>query len=84
MKAIKPGWFAQVGDLVREGWCAKKRRIAPPYTYGIVLETHNRSPEAYTAEQIAVAPVRTMFILTTQGEKIRRYSVHVEVIYEGR
>ena len=84
MKAVKPGWFAQVGDLVREGWCTKTRRIAPPYTYGIVLETHNRSPEAYTAEQIAVAPVRTMFILTTQGEKIRRYSVHVEVIYEGR
>jgi len=83
VEAIKPGWFAQVGDLVREGWCAKKRRIAPPYTYGIVLETHNRSPEAYTAEQIAVAPVRTMFILTTKGERIRRYSVHVEVISEG-
>jgi len=83
VEAIKPGWFAQVGDLVREGWCAKKRRITPPYTYGIVLETHNRSPEAYTAEQIAVAPVRTMFILTTKGERIRRYSVHVEVISEG-
>ena len=84
MEAIKPGWFAQVGDLVREGWCAKKRRITPPYTYGIVLETHNRSPEVYTAEQIAVAPVRTMFILTTEGKRIRRYSVHVEVISEGR
>ena len=83
MKAVKPGHFAQVGDLIREGWCMKKRCIAPPYTYGIVLETHNRSPEAYTAEQIAVAPVRTMFILTTQGERIRRYSVHVEVINEG-
>ena len=83
MVAVKEGYFTQVGDLVREGWCTKKRRIAPPYTYGIVLETHNRSPEAYTAEQIAVAPVRTMFILTTQGERIRRYSVHVEVINES-
>jgi len=55
----------------------------PPYTYGIVLETHNRSPEAYTAEQIAEAPVRTMFILTTEGKRIRRYAVHVEVINEG-
>ena len=73
-----------MGDLVREGWCTKKRRIAPPYTYGIVLETHNRSPEAYTAEQIAEAPVRTMFILTTKGERIRRYSVHVEVISGAR
>ena len=84
MKVIKPGHFAQVGDLIREGWCTKKRCIAPPYTYGIVVETHNRSPEAYTAEQIAESPVRTMEILTTEGERIRRYSVHVEVINEAR
>ena len=84
MKAVKPGHFAQVGDLIREGWCIKKRCIAPPYTYGIVLETHNRSPEAYTAEQIAKAPVRTMFILTTEGKRIRRYSVHVEGISGAR
>ena len=83
MKAVKPGHFAQVGDLVREGWCTKKRCGMPPYTYGIVLATHNRSPEAYTAEQIAEAPVRTMFILTTEGKRIRRYAVHVEVINEG-
>jgi len=83
VKAVKPGWFAQVGDLVREG-CRTRRGCAPPYIYGVVLETHNRSPEAYTAEQIAEKPVRTMEILTTQGEKIRRYSVHVEVISESR
>ena len=73
MEAIKPGWFAQVGDLIREGWCTKKRCIAPPYTYGIVLETHNTVLQKH---------IRTMFILTTKGERILRYSVHVEVISE--
>ena len=81
MVAVKKGWFVKVGDLVREGWCREKRRVAPPYTYGIVLETQNRSPEAYTAEQIAEKPVRLVYILTTAGEKIRRYAVHVEVIH---
>ena len=86
MKAVKPGWFAQVGDLVREGWCMKKRCIAPPYTYGIVVKTKDRSAcrvGAYTPEQIAAKPVHTLWILTTKGERIRRYTVHVEVINEG-
>ena len=80
MQAVKPGYFAAVGDLVREGWCRDKRCIAPPYTYGIVLETQNRSPEAYTPEQCAEKPVRLVWILTTKGERIRRYAVHVEVV----
>ena len=84
MVAVKKGWFVKVGDLVREGWCQEKRCVAPPYTYGIVVETQNRSPEAYTAEQIAEKPVRLVWILTTKGETIRRYSVHVEVISEYR
>ena len=83
MQVVKPGWFAQVGDLVREGWCSKKRCIAPPYLYGIVFETQDRSLDAYTAEQIAEKPVRLVWILTTQGKRIRRYSVHVEVISES-
>ena len=82
MVAVKEGYFTQVGDLVREGWCTKKRCIAPPYTYGIVVKTQNRSPEAYTPEQCAEKPVRLVYILTTAGEKIRRYAVHVEVISE--
>jgi len=82
VKAVKPGHFAQVGDLVREGWCTKKRCVMPPYTYGIVLEIQNRSLDAYTAQQIAEKPVRCVWILTTKGEKIRRYAVHVEVISE--
>ena len=84
MLAVRPGYFATVGDLVREGWCRQKRCVAPPYTYGIVLETQNRSPEAYTAEQIAEKPVRLVYILTTTGEKIRRYAGHVEVLNERR
>ena len=82
MKAIKKGCFAQVGDLVREGWCYEKRCIAPPYTYGIVVEAQARSPEAYTAEQIAEKPIRMINMLTTDGSKIRRFSHHVEVISE--
>jgi len=84
MQAVKPGYFATVGDLVREGWCRDKRCVAPPYTYGIVLETQNRSLEAYTPEQCAEKPVRLVYILTTAGEKIRRYAVHVEVMSESR
>ena len=84
MKAIKKGWFAQVGDLVRAGWDIETKSIAPPYNYGIVVETDDRSPDAYTAEQIAERPVRLVKILTTDGRKIRRFTVHVEVISESR
>ena len=84
MQAVKEGYFTQVGDLVREGWCTERRMIAPPFTYGIVVKTQNRSPEAYTAEQIASKPVRLVWILTTEGETIQRYAVHVEVICEAR
>ena len=80
MKVIRPGYFAKVGDYVREGWCTKKRCIAPPYVYGIAVETQRRSPEAYTAEQIMEKPIRVIYILTNGGELIRRYSVHVEVV----
>ena len=83
MVAVKEGYFTQVGDLVREGWCRKNRCVAPPYKYGIVVQTQNRSPEAYTAEQIAEKPVRLVWILTTEGETIRRYAVHVEVLNEA-
>ena len=84
MKTTKKGCFAQVGDLVRTGWDSETRSIAPPYNYGIVVETDDRSPDAYTAEQIAERPVRLVEILTTDGRNIRRFTVHVEVISEGR
>ena len=84
MKVVRPGYFAKVGDYVREGWDTETRSIAPPYTYGIVVETQRRSPQAYTAEQIKEKPVRVIYILTNGGEMIRRYSVHVEVIDESR
>ena len=83
MKVVRKGCFAKVGDLVREGWSYETRSIAPPYTYGIVVWTHQRQPENYTAEQIAEAPIHTMKILTAEGI-IRRYSVHIEVISESR
>jgi len=80
---IKEGCFAKVGDLVRDGWCYETRSIAPPYIYGVVIWTHPRTPEAYTADQIAEAPIHTVKILCTTGELIRRYTVHIEVISEG-
>ena len=80
----KEGWFAIVGDLVREGWCYKTRSIAAPYTYGIVVQTYPRSPDAYTPKQIAEKPIRMVDIFTTDGRKIRRYTVHVEIVNEGR
>ena len=82
-KVIRDGCFAQVGDLIREGWSYETRSIAPPYMYGVVIEAIPRSPEAYTAEQIAKAPIHTVIVLCTTGELIRRYSVHIEVIAEG-
>jgi hypothetical protein len=81
-KVIRKGYHARVGDLVREGWDTETRSIAPPYTYGIVIKTQRRSPEAYSSEQIAEKPIRLIYILASTGEMIRRYSVHVEVIGE--
>jgi hypothetical protein len=81
-KVIRKGYHARVGDLVREGWDTETRSIASPYTYGIVIKTQRRSPAAYTAEQIAEQPIRLIWILTSTGKSIRRYSVHVEVIGE--
>lgn len=81
---IREGCFAEVGDLVREGWCYETRRIAPPYVYGVVVEAIPRSLENYTAEHIAAAPIHTLKILCTNGELIRRYTVHVEVISAGK
>ena len=83
MKVVREGCFAKVGDLVRNGWSTKTRSIAPPYIYGVVVEVQPRSPESYTSEQIAEAPIRLVKMLSG-GEIIRRYSVHVEVISENR
>ena len=80
MKVVRSGHFAEVGDLVREGWCKEKRCVAPPYTHGIVVETQLRSIEAYTPSQMAEKPVRVIHILTDEGKTIRRYAVHVEVV----
>ena len=80
---IKKGCFAEVGDLVREGWSYEARAIAPPYIYGVVIWVHPRSLENYSAEHVARAPIHSMKILCTTGEVIRRYSVHVEVISEA-
>lgn len=81
MKVIREGYFAKVGDLIRNGWCNETRSIAPPYKYGIVIETENRSQKAYTAEQIAEKPVRLVkFITGEDGRVTRRYAVHIEVI----
>ena len=84
MKAIRKGFFAKVGDLVRNGWSYETKSIAPPYIYGLVIETQSRSPKSYTEQQIAERPIRMMKILTATGEIIRRYAVHVEVINESR
>ena len=83
MKVVRKGCFAKVGDLVRNGWSTATRSIAPPYIYGVVVEVQPRSPEAYTPEQIAEAPIRLVKMLSG-GKIIRRYSVHIEVIGEGR
>jgi hypothetical protein len=83
MKVIREGGFAKVGDLVRNGWSAETRSIAPPYIYGIVVEVFPRSSEHYTPEQIAKAPIRDVRMLVG-GKIIRRYGVHIEVISETR
>jgi len=83
MKVIREGGFAKVGDFVRNGWSTETRSIAPPYIYGIVVEVFPRSPEHYTPEQIAEAPIKDMRMLVG-GKIIRRYGVHIEVINESR
>ena len=83
MKVIREGGFAKVGDLVRNGWCTETRSIQPPYIYGVVVEVFPRSPEHYTPEQIAEAPIKDMRMLSG-GKIIRRYGVHIEVISESR
>ena len=83
MKVIRKGCFAKVGDLVRNGWCSETRSIQPPYIYGVVIEAHPRSPEHYTPEQIAEAPIRDVKMLWG-GKLITRYSIHIEVISESR
>jgi len=80
MKVIRSGYFAKVGDLIREGWDMETRSIAPPYNYGIVTKTEIRQLGPYTEEQIAEKPVRLIYFLTSEGELLRRYAVHIEVI----
>ena len=84
MKVIKEGYFAEVGDYIREGWDTETRSIAPPYNYGIVIKTEIRTLGPYTEEQIAEKPVRTIHFLSTDGEMMRRYAVHIEVLSESR
>ena len=82
MKVIREGSFAKVGDLVRHGWCTETRSIQAPYIYGVVVEVFPRSPEYYTPEQIAAAPIKDVRMLSG-GKIIRRYGMHIEVISEG-
>ena len=84
MKVIREGYFAEVGDYIREGWDTETRSIAPPYNYGIVIKTEIRTLGPYTEEQIAEKPVRTIHFLSTDGEMMRRYAVHIEVLSESR
>ena len=79
-EAIKAGYFAEVGDFIREGWDTETRSIAPPYTYGIVVKTEIRRLGPYTEEQIAEKPVRVVHFLSDSGKMLRRYAVHIEVI----
>jgi hypothetical protein len=74
----------KVGDLVRWGWDGKKRRIAAPYKYGIVLEVHLRSAEHYSAKRIAKDPIRTVKVLCNDGRVQRWYNRHAEVVSESR
>ena len=83
MKVIREGGFAKVGDLVRNGWCTETRSIQPPYIYGVVVEVRPRSPDHYTPEQIAKAPIRTVKMLAG-GKIITRHGIHIEVISESR
>jgi hypothetical protein len=80
MKVIRKGCFAEVGDYIREGWDTETRTIAPPYNYGIVIETETRRLGPYTQELIDEAPIRLIHFLTNKGKIMRRYAVHIEVI----
>ena len=84
MKTIRSGGFAQVGDLVRNGWDTETRSIQPPYVYGIVISVEPRNPENYPSEDIAKAPIRSMKVLCGNGKVKLKYSVHIEVISENR
>lgn len=84
MKAVRPGFFAKVGDYIRNGWDTETRSIQPPYDYGIVIKTETRRLGPYTQEQIDEKPVRVIHFLSSEGEIMRRYAVHIEVIGEGR
>ncbi len=83
MKVISEGRFAKVCDLVRNGWCTETRSIQPPYIYGVVVEVFPRSPEHWTPEEIAAAPIKEVRMLW-EGKIIRRYGIHIEVISESR
>ena len=83
MKVIRDGGFAQVGDLVRNGWDTETRSIQPPYVYGVVVSVEHRNPDVYSPEDIAKAPIRSMKVLCDCGKVRLKYSVHVEVIGEG-
>jgi len=82
VKVIREGYFAKVGDYIREGWDTETRSIAPPYNYGIVIKTEIRRLGPYTEEQIAEKPVRTIHFLSDSGKMLLRYAVHIEVIGE--
>ena len=84
MKVIKEGYFAEVGDYIREGWDTETRSIAPPYNYGIVIKTETRRLGPYTQEQIDEAPIRRIYFLSNGGKIMARYAVHIEVISECR
>ena len=83
MKVIRDGGFAQVGDLVRNGWDTETRSIQPPYVYGVVVSVEPRNPDIYSPEDIAKAPIRSMKVLCGHGKVKMKYSVHVEVIGES-
>jgi hypothetical protein len=83
VKVIREEGFVKVGDLVRNGWSTETRSVQPPYIYGVVVEVQPRSPGAYTPEQIAAAPIRSVKMLS-DGKIITRYGIHIEVISESR
>ena len=84
MKVIKEGYFAEIGDYIREGWDTETRSIQPPYNYGIVIKIEMRRLGPYTQEQIDEKPIRLIHFLSDSGEMMRRYAVHIEVISESR
>jgi hypothetical protein len=85
VKVIREGAFAQVGDLVRNGWDTETRSIQPPYVYGVVVSIEPRNPDIYSSAAIAKAPIRSMKVLLCGNGKVKmKYSVHVEVIGESR